>query len=103
IGMGEVGLRFVPLFPLRRLLPVVVVPWSAITTFQRVRRLFGPDIVRLGIAGSAFPLYITGFLWRENGIISQLQEYWEGHRSGSIRASDLQSKSSPIVPNRAES
>lgn len=88
VAMGEEGLRLVPAFPVRRLMPVVVVPWSAVTTFQWIRRLFGPDIVRLGVAGSAFPLCITGFLWRQSGLISRFQECWEEHRSGSRQASD---------------
>jgi hypothetical protein len=68
-------------------MPVVVVPWSEVTTFQWIRRLFSPDIVRLGVAGSAFPLCITGFLWRQSGLISRLQEYWEEYRLGTRQSS----------------
>jgi hypothetical protein len=79
VAVGEAGLRLVPIFPVRRLLPVVVVPWSAITTFQSVRPLFAKNFIRLGVAGAMFPLCISGFLERQGGVMSRLQEYWEAH------------------------
>lgn len=100
VEIGEDGLRLVPIFPMRRLMPAVVVPWSVVTAFQRVRDgLTCQDEARLSISGAAFRLCIRSRS-RRGEVISALERYWEQSRKGFLSTADSQSKSSLIAPNR---
>ena len=100
VEIAEDGLRLVPVFPMRRLAPVVVVPWGVVTAFHRIHHVFtSQDEARLSIAGATFRLCIRSRS-RRGEVISVLERYWEQSGKGFLSTADLQSKSSPIAPNR---
>jgi hypothetical protein len=102
LAVGKQGIRLFGILPLQRFCPPILIPWKAIYSLQgKPSTFFGSDSLLIEVSGAPMALGFS-FLWRHGNAISVIQQYWEeGRAAARAQTADLQSKSNPIVFNRA--
>jgi hypothetical protein len=88
VGLNDEGIRIRTPWRFQALCPALVVPWSAVVGCRRERRYF-VTTVRLDIAAWDQPIFLRGFLWRDEDAISTFEGLWAEHRP------DVRQPSSP--------
>ncbi len=77
IEVGQPGIRISPWSPLSRFLPPFMVPWSRITSCEKVRTFFLINGIRIVVKGWPAPIFLKSRLWREERFEGLVETAWQ--------------------------